>query len=93
MPSRLPRTPLAWALTLMLGACSSQLGTATGSVDAGYAIALAAGVDTGTAPSGGAAPAGWAAPLEQVSRSFGVPAVPPLVAIGAVTAVSLTPPG
>lgn len=23
MPSRLPRTPLAWALTLMLGACSS----------------------------------------------------------------------
>lgn len=34
-----------------------QLGTATGSADAGYAIALSVGVDTGTAPSGGAAPA------------------------------------
>jgi protocatechuate 3,4-dioxygenase beta subunit len=36
----------------------SQLGTVTGSVDTGYTVSLAVGVDTGTTPSGGSAPGG-----------------------------------
>jgi len=37
---------------------ASQLGSVTGSVEKGYAVVLAVGVDTGTAPTGGSMPGG-----------------------------------
>jgi hypothetical protein len=39
---------------------ASQLGTVTGDVASGYAVALAVGVDTATEPTGGGAPPGGA---------------------------------
>jgi basic amino acid/polyamine antiporter, APA family len=66
--------PRAIVLTLIISA-ALYMAVSTVAVASVGADALASATD------------GRAAPLEQVSRSFGVPAVPPLVAFGAVTAM------
>ncbi|BCY12192.1 intradiol ring-cleavage dioxygenase [Actinoplanes sp. L3-i22] len=60
----------------------SQLGTVTGDVASGYAVALSVGVDTNTKPSGGAAPAGGGAPPSGAPGGGGPGGAPPSGAPG-----------
>jgi protocatechuate 3,4-dioxygenase beta subunit len=57
-PANLARVSLAGDMVFGDDGGVSQLGTVTGDVTSGYAVALAVAVDTTTTPSGGGAPGG-----------------------------------